>query len=172
MNESQQHQFRLEDENGDIHNVNLSQNSQHITVTIDDTDVQLSGSLDGDHLKAELNGHHFSVLVTEHEQQITIFNKQNVTRFNWQTTSDVQTDEQSDENTLTAPMNGTIVAVQVDAGASVKKDDTLIIMEAMKMEYAISAPSDGTVTAIYYQPGDLVSDGAQLVEFEPAEGDA
>jgi 3-methylcrotonyl-CoA carboxylase alpha subunit len=40
-------------------------------------------------------------------------------------------------------------------------------MEAMKMEYTIEAPFDGVVSEFYFQSGELVSDGAQLLNVEP-----
>ena len=67
---------------------------------------------------------------------------------------------------LTAPMNGTMVTLLVDTGESVKKDDALLVMEAMKMEHTIRAPADGQVTEFYFQPGDLVDGGAELLAFE------
>ena len=45
---------------------------------------------------------------------------------------------------------------------------TLAIMEAMKMEHAIKAPSAGTVTDVFYNIGDLVDGGADLLTFEAA----
>jgi 3-methylcrotonyl-CoA carboxylase alpha subunit len=44
--------------------------------------------------------------------------------------------------------------------------DTLVIMEAMKMEHAIKAPGDGLVTEIFYMKGDLVDGGSDLISFE------
>ena len=70
---------------------------------------------------------------------------------------------------FTAPMNGTIVECLVEAGASVKRDAVLVIMEAMKMEHSIRAPSDGVVTEVFYGAGDLVDGGAELLAFEATE---
>jgi len=67
---------------------------------------------------------------------------------------------------LVAPMNGTIVAVMVEAGQRVKVGDPLFVIEAMKMEYTIQAIADGEVKAIYYSAGDLVDGGAELLEVE------
>lgn len=64
---------------------------------------------------------------------------------------------------LTAPMNGTIVQVLVKPGDQVTAEQPLVIMEAMKMEYTIRAPQAGLVDQVYYQAGDLVSDGAELI---------
>ena len=63
-------------------------------------------------------------------------------------------------------MNGTLIAVMVDIGVSVKKGDTLMIMEAMKMEHTILAPDDGVVTEFYFQTGALVEGGSELLSFE------
>ncbi|MBL8658813.1 MAG: ATP-grasp domain-containing protein [Rhodospirillales bacterium] len=64
---------------------------------------------------------------------------------------------------LRAAMPGRIVAVQVAAGDRVGRGETLVVLEAMKMEHAITAPSDGTVAAVPFAPGDQVEDGAVLV---------
>ncbi len=69
---------------------------------------------------------------------------------------------------LTAPMPGKIVALLVDAGATVAKGAPLLIMEAMKMEHTISAPADGKVAELLYAVGDQVAEGAQLLSFELA----
>ena len=63
-------------------------------------------------------------------------------------------------------MHGSVVTLQVEAGVEVKKGDSLLVMEAMKMEHCIEAPSDGLVTEFYFQPGDLVDGGAELLAFE------
>ncbi|MDB4352137.1 acetyl/propionyl/methylcrotonyl-CoA carboxylase subunit alpha [Porticoccaceae bacterium] len=70
---------------------------------------------------------------------------------------------------LAAPMNGTVVTLLVDVGAMVAKGETLMVMEAMKMEHSIVAPSDGKVSEFFYQPGELVDGGAELLAFEIAE---
>jgi 3-methylcrotonyl-CoA carboxylase alpha subunit len=67
---------------------------------------------------------------------------------------------------LTAPMNGTVVALRSEPGDTVAKGDTLLVMEAMKMEHCIVAPTDGQVTEFYFQPGDLVDGGSALLAFE------
>ncbi len=67
---------------------------------------------------------------------------------------------------LAAPMPATVVRVDAAPGDPVRRGDTLIILEAMKMELPIRAPSDGIVKAIHCGPGDLVQPGTALVEIE------
>ena len=74
--------------------------------------------------------------------------------------------EDDGAGSLRAPMNGTVVSTLVVAGDKVRKGDTLLVMEAMKMEHSIEAPSDGLVTEFYFQAGDLVDGGAELLGFE------
>lgn len=75
-------------------------------------------------------------------------------------------DSDAQSGNLNAPMNGTLVALLVDEGTEVHKGDTLLVMEAMKMEHTIIAPSDGVVTEFYFQAGDLVDGGSELLAFE------
>lgn len=62
-----------------------------------------------------------------------------------------------------APMPGTINKVNCSRGASVKKGDILIVLEAMKMENEILAPQDGTVTSVTVSVGDSVNSDDILV---------
>ena len=62
-------------------------------------------------------------------------------------------------------MNGTMVSVLVSRGENVSKDQPLVIMEAMKMEHTIKAPSDGIVNEIFFQAGEMVDGGAELLAF-------
>ena len=64
--------------------------------------------------------------------------------------------------TISAPMPGTILKVNVQNGASVKKGDILMILEAMKMENEICAPSDGTVSSVNVSNGATVEAGTVL----------
>lgn len=63
---------------------------------------------------------------------------------------------------VTSPMPGKILSLKSEAGASVKRGDVLMILEAMKMENEIVAPQDGTVASINVAAGDSVEAGALL----------
>lgn len=68
----------------------------------------------------------------------------------------------ADGQTITAPMPGNILAVNVTAGASVKKGDVLMVLEAMKMENEIMAPCDGTIASVNTTKGSTVNSGDVL----------
>lgn len=64
--------------------------------------------------------------------------------------------------TVDAPMPGNILDVKIANGASVKKGDVIMVLEAMKMENDIVAPQDGTVASINVNKGDTVEAGQTL----------
>ena len=63
---------------------------------------------------------------------------------------------------VTSPMPGTILAIKVTAGQSVKKGDVICVLEAMKMENDIPAPQDGVIASIDIQKGASVNAGDVL----------
>jgi 3-methylcrotonyl-CoA carboxylase alpha subunit len=80
---------------------------------------------------------------------------------------DLGTDDQNTANgSLKAPMHGSVVDLLVGVGDMVKKGDTLVIMEAMKMEHTIVAPADGAVSEFFFEKGALVESDAELLAFE------
>ncbi len=74
---------------------------------------------------------------------------------------------QDAETIIRAPMTGTITSVMVKQGKEIKAGDTLIRMEAMKMEYTLKASIDGLVEAIFCKVGDVVESDQVLVEIKP-----
>jgi methylmalonyl-CoA carboxyltransferase small subunit len=69
-------------------------------------------------------------------------------------------------NALTAPMGGTVVKVLIEAGADVKSGETLLVLEAMKMETEVTAPKDGKVKSVDVGVGDAVQGGQVLIEWD------
>ncbi len=67
---------------------------------------------------------------------------------------------------LNAPMPATVAKVLVAPGQAVHHGDTLLILEAMKMELPIRAPADGVVKAVNCNEGELVQPDRTLVELE------
>jgi 3-methylcrotonyl-CoA carboxylase alpha subunit len=71
-----------------------------------------------------------------------------------------------DQDSLTPPMPATVVRIPVQVGDHVEAGDTLIVLEAMKMELPIRAPRASTVRAIHCTEGQLVQPGMVLVDLE------
>lgn len=71
------------------------------------------------------------------------------------------------DDVVRAPMPGSIVAVSVKPGQAVKRGETLLVMESMKMETTIAAPRDATVEAVSYTQGQTFDRDAVLLKLEP-----
>jgi biotin carboxyl carrier protein len=70
------------------------------------------------------------------------------------------------EKVVKAPMPGQVVKIDVSDGDTVRKNQVLGAVEAMKMEHEIRAPADGTVKKVHVKPGQLVDAEEALVEVE------
>jgi biotin carboxyl carrier protein len=71
-----------------------------------------------------------------------------------------------DEAALSAPMPATVVSINVTPGQAVNAGDVLVVLEAMKMELAVTAPRDGTVRSVACRVGELVRPGLPLLAIE------
>ena len=67
---------------------------------------------------------------------------------------------------VSAPLPGTINDIKVSVGQAVKKGDTLIVLEAMKMENNIDCERDGKIASVNVNKGDTVMEGSVLVTIE------
>jgi biotin carboxyl carrier protein len=65
-------------------------------------------------------------------------------------------------------MNGRVVAVNAQAGDLIAAGHALVVLEAMKMEHALSVPAAARVKAVHVAAGAQVSPGQLLAELEPA----
>jgi len=79
-----------------------------------------------------------------------------------------ETDEQTGEDKIVAPLPGTVVAVLAEEGAKLEKGAPILTLEVMKMEQTLRAPFAGTLKAIKCKVGDIVQEGVELAEVEPA----
>jgi biotin carboxyl carrier protein len=67
---------------------------------------------------------------------------------------------------LTAPMPATVLRVLVSAGDAVTRGDSLVILEAMKMELPVRANASGTIRAVQCREGEIVQPGVTLIEID------
>ena len=70
------------------------------------------------------------------------------------------------DGTVTAPMQGTILKVMVAEGDEVEADQTVVVLEAMKMENNVATPTAGTVKELKVAAGDTVGTGDVIVVIE------
>ena len=125
-------------------------------------------TLFGDHIEIEGRRHDRSLsqgAAAVGEGQVTVFLDGATWRLTIQGLEGRAADEAVSGGRLSAPMPGRVVAVAAEAGAPVSRGQTLMVIEAMKMEHAITAPADGVVERVNYAVGDSVDEGAELIVF-------
>ena len=71
--------------------------------------------------------------------------------------------EEAIKGGLTAPMPGKVVEIKIKKGSNIKKGDTLVILEAMKMEHKVLAPDNGKIKEVLIKENDQVENGQTLV---------
>jgi 3-methylcrotonyl-CoA carboxylase alpha subunit len=79
-------------------------------------------------------------------------------------------EEQVGEDRIVAPLPGTVVALLAEVGAKLEKGAPILTLEVMKMEQTLRAPFAGVLKAIKCKVGDIVGEGVELAEIEPAAG--
>jgi 3-methylcrotonyl-CoA carboxylase alpha subunit len=114
-------------------------------------------------LRVDFGGRRFDASVVRHDLEFHLFVDGAVHRLTMIDPLAAAEAIEAPTGRLTAPMPGRVVHLHVKPGDRVKHGDTLLVLEAMKMEHSILAPSDGVVETIDYAVGDLVEEGVALL---------
>ncbi len=148
-------------------------NKYQYTVEGVDYNVEIE-EVENDVAKVTVNGKTFEVKLKQPLKPTSTQAKQHVEVPKPQTRQEVHNEVKLQEPTVVmgkgekvhAPLPGTITEVKVNIGDMVKEGDTVVILEAMKMQNNIEAESSGKVTSILVKQGDSVMEGAILVTIE------
>ena len=127
------------------------------------------GDIDNNLAKVEVNGVPYKVELEKKDKPVTIVAAPRPSAApRTQTGQKVINKPQvaSGAAVVEAPLPGVIVSINVKVGDIVKASDTVLVLEAMKMENAIHAGRDGKVASISVSPGDSVLQGTVLVTLE------
>jgi acetyl-CoA carboxylase biotin carboxylase subunit len=115
--------------------------------------------------EAALHAQPRSVLVTD-DEHVVVFEAGEAFAFALHPPSAEAAEGEGGDGQVRAPMPGKVTAVAVKAGDQVAKGQTLLTLEAMKMEYALTAPFDGKVASLAAEVGAQVAEGAVLAVLE------
>ncbi|MEP4891819.1 MAG: acetyl/propionyl/methylcrotonyl-CoA carboxylase subunit alpha [Aliiglaciecola sp.] len=138
-------------------------------VTTPEGCFECAGNLEGNHFEASIDNQHLNVTLQAHQGFTTLFTQEYAIQCKLNGPDLGLSDADDHHGGFEAPMNGTIVSQVVEVNSTVEKGQTLMVMEAMKMEHAIKAPKAGVVKEFYFAAGDLVDGGAVLLDFEAEE---
>ncbi|MFK8020505.1 MAG: acetyl-CoA carboxylase biotin carboxylase subunit [Pseudomonadales bacterium] len=174
LNQAKQHLFDIECRQ-QIINLNieeyLADGEPRYHIRFNDREIQAQGKLERDTnnsylMRSNIDGYRSKASVAEHNGTYTVYTQMAPFEFSILAPDLGDADSGPGDGGLAAPMNGTVVKLLVEQGASVAEGDALLVMEAMKMEHTIRAPAAGVVQEFYFQPGSLVDGGAELLAFE------
>ena len=119
-------------------------------------------SLVGNHAEVQVNGVTYQVEISEKTSSESTTSKFPATVFN-PTRKSVPANTKGDKKSITAPLPGVIVALNVQVGDSVKAGQAIAVLEAMKMENDIQSEYDGVILSVDVNPGDSILEGALIV---------
>lgn len=153
--------FFINGEEIKVSNYSLKDGTVSFTLNSKNYEYQNLGFRDG--LLIEGNNHRFNSHIgsTKDGEQIVMAHGLEA-----RLSSGKRVKKQTVSGSLNSPMPGKIFKVIKNVGEEVKKGDTILILEAMKMEHSIRADKDGVVKKIHFQVGELVQGGAVLASVE------
>jgi 3-methylcrotonyl-CoA carboxylase alpha subunit len=140
------------------------------TLSIDGRDVAFGWSVSvrsGVDLTLDGVKHHITGLLDNRE--VYVRTRHGRFEVHWVDPFGMEDEEQTGADRVVAPLPGTVVALLVEEGAHVEKGAAILTLEVMKMEQTLRAPFAGTVKQLKCKVGDIVQEGVELAEIEPAK---
>ncbi|KEA63406.1 Methylcrotonyl-CoA carboxylase biotin-containing subunit [Marinobacterium lacunae] len=148
---------------GDMtHELSVRELPGEYEITLSGASHRVNAQLEKDALQLVIDGHRLTLHGYQDGDNLTLFHEgdQFICRQHRDTFAET---DQGAQGSLSAPMNGAVVAILVGKGQQVEAGQTLVIMEAMKMEHSIHAPHDGIVSDIFFTEGEQVKEGDALI---------
>ena len=132
----------------------VENSTNHFHILQDNTSIKASI------IHSDFNKKLYSVKVNNNIYEVDIYNQldQQIEALGFEIGASQQVSD------IKAPMPG--LEINVTEGQEVKENDTLLILEAMKMENALTSPRDGVIKSIAVKQGETVDKNALLIEFE------
>ena len=140
------------------------------SVAWDDHQVDLTAQADGDRLRIQMGERQVELCAVLTGDTVAVFHDGQSHTFQRLDPLVGEASQEGQGDAITAPMPGLVKVVSAKAGDTVQQGDSLLLLEAMKMEHTLAAPRDGVVAEILVTVGDQVTDGALLLTMEPDDG--
>jgi 3-methylcrotonyl-CoA carboxylase alpha subunit len=153
---------------GDEHKVTLHYGNGPATLTMGSREIAFASQPSGEgRLDVTLDGikSRAAVVVDGHELYLRTRNGR--FELHWVDPFGGETEEQTGEDKIVAPLPGTVVALLAQEGATLEKGAPILTLEVMKMEQTLRAPFAGVLKVIKCKVGDVVQEGVELAEVEP-----
>ena len=150
-----------------LYQLAFTRQSEAWSVTCAEASYLLNGEwIDQQHLRVEIETEQVELPVIRETASISIFYRGQAYRFGLPAAIHGGASDAPDADHPSAPMSGAVVALPIAVGDTVEPGDTLVVVEAMKMEHAIVAQISAIVGEILVAQGDQVDEGETLVLLE------
>jgi 3-methylcrotonyl-CoA carboxylase alpha subunit len=163
--------FAFRHHHGDEQKITLHYGKGPATLVIGDREIgfaALPNSAGGIDLTLHGVKSHMVAIVEGHELYLRTRNGR--FELHWVDPFGGDDEEQVGEDKIVAPLPGTVVALLAEVGAKLEKGAPILTLEVMKMEQTLRAPFAGVLKVIKCKVGDIVGEGVELAEIEPADG--
>ena len=152
-----------------VYNISVERRDDQFFVTYDNNEYTVfAEEIKPGQLKIKLGGRVIKCVISEGEDTKFVFLDGDIFKVKRiELTGRKKTKKK--EGDLNSPISGTIVEVKAKEGSKIKKDEVIMIIEAMKMEYLIRSPYDGAVKKIHFKKKDQIEIGQITAEIEKGE---
>jgi len=153
-----------------VYNVTIERKNNHYFVTYDNTEYKVQAEeVKPGQLKIKIGDRIIKSIITEGEKEKFVFVEGQVFKVKPVELTSMKKRKKKDEGDLSSPISGKVVSINVKKGDLVKKDDVLMVIEAMKMEYLIRAPYDCKIKKVNFKEKDQIEIGQTTVEISKKE---
>jgi 3-methylcrotonyl-CoA carboxylase alpha subunit len=153
---------------GGEHKVTLHYGKGWATLAIGERKIAFASVAAGDGIDIRLDGVKSQIFAVIEGHELYLRTRNGRFDLHWVDPFGGETEEQTGDDRIVAPLPGTVVAVLAEVGAKLEKGAPILTLEVMKMEQTLRAPFAGTLKAIKCKVGDIVQEGVELAEIEPA----
>jgi 3-methylcrotonyl-CoA carboxylase alpha subunit len=119
-------------------------------------------------LTLSLDGMRSRIVCVVEDREVYVRTRNGRFALHWVDPFDGDDEKQANEDRIIAPLPGIVVALLAEEGAVLEKGAPILTLEVMKMEQTLRAPYAGTLKTIRCKVGDIVQEGVELAEIEPA----
>jgi 3-methylcrotonyl-CoA carboxylase alpha subunit len=161
--------FKFRDREGVEQRVGLTYGNGPAKLAVGTREFAFASSLTGDgELDLVLDGMKSRVVAVIEGHELYLRTRNGRFDLHWIDPFGGDDEEQVGEDKIVAPLPGTVVALLAEVGATLEKGAPILTLEVMKMEQTLRAPFAGVLKAIKCKVGDIVQEGVELAEVEPA----
>ncbi len=150
-----------------VYNVTTEHRENYYYITYDNTEYKVEAEeIKPGQLKIKLGDRIIKAIITEGQKEKYVFADGNVYKIKQVELTGRKKPKKKEQGDLSSPISGKVVKVNVKKGVTVKKEDVLMVIEAMKMEYLIRAPYNGIVKKVNFKANEQIEIGENTIELE------